>query len=226
MEKDKKGRLIKIAGIAAVALIVVLGVIGANTGVRTVLLTDAPEITDGSRIIVTACVKDDSYAVKDGVLTFELYDPANDPEGKVILPASYAGDVPVTFGNGVRILCTGVMDDAGVLVCSELTINQPAEYASAEGASTVADLLAAGDSAIGKSTKVIGIMQDGPLASVDADVRFTIADEAADGSEPAQLKVRYNGYLADKMNGGSHLVLTGSLAKDGIFDATKVELQE
>ena len=88
------------------------------------------------------------------------------------------------------------------------------------------DLLAAGDSAIGKSMKVIGIMQDGTLASVEADVRFAIADETTNAEEPAQLKVRYNGYLADKMNAGSHLVLTGSLAKDGIFDATKVELQE
>ena len=225
MEKKKSNKLIPIIG--AIAFTAVIAFILVSSGLlvaHPVLLSEAPEYTDGSKIMVTANVADDSFSVEDGTLTFDLCDPINDPDMTLILPVSYKGDVPVVFGNGVKIICTGVMNDEGVLVCSSITINHPVEFDSAEGASSVADLLKKSDSMVGKTTKVTGVMQDGTLADISKDVRFVIADDAANGSTPAQLNVRYVGPLSDNMVPGASLVLTGALSDDGDFVAEDVKI--
>ena len=223
---ENKGRLIKIAGAIVIAGIVAFAVISGAIMPKAALLSEALEITDGSRVIVTANVADDTFAVTDGGFTFDLVDPLNDPEEKYILPVSCTGAVPIVFGDGVRIMCTGVINDKGVLVCTDLSFNSPAKHESTAGASTVAKLLSGSEGSSGKPVKVTGIVQEGTLAGVDADTRFAIADEAAGTAAPAQLKVRYAGPLFDKMSAGSRVVLTGSLSSDGIFDATDVALEE
>ena len=64
-------------------------------------------------------------------------------------------------------------------------------------------------------------MKEGTLAGVDASERFVIVD--ADGL--GELHVVYDGALSDETGEGAKVVLTGSIASNGLFTATNVALE-
>ncbi len=59
------------------------------------------------------------------MLTFKIYDPEGDPATQ--LEVRYDGAASSTFGNDVTAICTGKINDAGVLECSELVTRVPEE---------------------------------------------------------------------------------------------------
>ena len=227
MNARMKKRLIAVTGVIVIVVIVLLAVVGGGAAAKTVKVADALEIKDDAKIEVTGNVVENSFAIDGNVLTFEIYDAEVDPAAAAALPVRYEGGVSATFGNDVTAICTGRMGADGVLECAELVTKCPSKYESVEGALTVAELLDYGDKVIDKPVKVAGSIELGTLTGVDSDIRFTIADEiAADGSEPALLRVRFDGGLPDEVVKGSRVVLTGALAEDGVFAATNVALEE
>ena len=75
--------------------------------------------------------------------------------------------------------------------------------------------------AIDGTVKVEGVVKPGTLGGIDAKVRFTIAD----GTSGAELPVRFAGALSDDVAEGAHVVLTGAMSADGMFEATNVALE-
>ena len=227
MDKKTKTRVISVVGAIVIVVVLAAFVITSNVMARTVLVTEASEFTDGQRIMVAGNVVNNSFAVEDKVLTFELCDPANDPSITVVLPARYEGGIPAAFGNDIKILCTGKMDDTGVLVCSDILVKCPAEYESGKDALTIDELLDYGAKVIGKPVKVAGTMKEGTLedAGTGADARFVLVDEAAGNGESAQLEVHCVDGPTGQMTEGSRLVLLGLLCDDGSFIATDVAQQ-
>lgn len=221
MNSKFKRRLGVVTGVIVIVLVIVLAVVGGNSAARTVSVADAAALADDSKIQVTGTVVDNSFSIDGDVLTFAIYDPDADPTAAHPLDVRYEGGVSATFGNGVTAICTGKKNADGVLDCSELVTKCPSKYENAEGSLSVADLLGYGDAVIDKPVKVSGAVKAGTMASVDAPVRFVVADpETGD-----ELAVAYDGALPDKMADGSSVVLAGSLGADGTFAATNAALE-
>ena len=221
MNSKMKRRLIVVTGVIVVVLAIVLAIVGSSGAAKTISVKDALESDlAGERVQVSGNVVDNSFATVDGVLTFDIYDPdGGDPAQK--LHVSYDGAASSTFGNGVTAICTGKINDAGVLECSELVTKCPSKYESATDALSVTSLLDYGDSIINTTVKLKGTVKAGTLTSAaeSGEPRFVVVD-ASDASR--EIAVDYDGALADGIADGTSVVVTGSLEASGAFKATDV----
>lgn len=221
MNAKMKRRLGVVTGVIVIVLIVVLAVVGGNSAAKSVSVAEAVDLKGDAKLQVSGNVVENSFAVKDNVLTFQIYDAEADPVADKKLDVRYDGGVSATFGNEVTAICTGKKNADGVLICSELVTKCPSKYENAEGSLSVARLLEYGDSVVDKPVKVSGSIKAGTLAGVDAAERFVIVD----GETGDELRVKYEGALSSDVADGSAVVLTGSIAADGKFTATDVALE-
>ncbi|MEC4176846.1 cytochrome c maturation protein CcmE [Adlercreutzia sp. R21] len=220
MNAKMKKRMIAVSGVIIIVLILVLAFVGGNTAAQTVSVAEAAENPQaGQKVQVSGNVVQDSFSTSGNVLTFKIYDPEGDPATQ--LEVRYDGAASSTFGNDVTAICTGKIDDAGVLQCSELVTKCPSKYENADSALTVSQLLGYGDGVVGNVVKVAGTVKAGTLTAAGMGDRFVVVD-AEDGSE---LPVTFDGALSDEVADGSTVVLTGSIGADGKFAATDVALE-
>lgn len=220
MNAKMKKRMIAVSGVIVIVLILVLAFVGGNTAAQTVSIAEAAENPQaGQKVQVSGNVVQDSYTTADNVLTFKIYDPDGDPSQQ--LEVRYDGAASSTFGNDVTAICTGKINEAGVLECSELVTKCPSKYENADSALSVSQLVGYGDSVVGNVVKVAGTVKAGTLTAAGAGDRFVLVD-AEDGTE---LPVAFDGALSEEVADGSALVLTGSIGADGKFAATDVALE-
>lgn len=220
MNAKMKKRMIAVSGIIVIVLILVLAFVGGNTAATSVSIAEAAENPQaGQKVQVSGNVVQDSFSTAGDVLTFKIYDPDGDPNTH--LEVRYDGAASSTFGNDVTAICTGKINDAGVLECSELVTKCPSKYENAESALTVNQLLGYGDGVYGKVVKVAGSVGAGSLKAAGQGDRFILVDTEAGDSVP----VVFEGALSDEVAEGSAVVLTGSLNEDGKFAATDVALE-
>lgn len=220
MNAKMKKRMIAVSGVIVIVLILVLAFVGGNTAAQTVSIAEAAENPQaGQKVQVSGNVVQDSYTTADNVLTFKIYDPDGDPSQQ--LEVRYDGAASSTFGNDVTAICTGKINEAGVLECSELVTKCPSKYENADSALSVSQLVGYGDGVVGNVVKVTGTVKAGTLTAAGAGDRFVLVD-AEDGTE---LPVAFDGALSEEVADGSALVLTGSIGADGKFAATDVALE-
>ena len=220
MNAKMKKRMIAVSGVIVIVLILVLAFVGGNTAATTLSVAAAAENPQaGQKVQVSGNVVQDSFSTADNVLTFKIYDPAGDPAQQ--LEVRYDGAASSTFGNDVTAICTGKINDAGVLECSNLVTKCPSKYENADSALTVDQLLGYGDEVVGKVVKVAGTVGEGTLKAAGQGDRFVLVATEAEGSIP----VAFDGALSDEVVDGASVVLTGSLAEDGKFAATDVALE-
>lgn len=220
MNAKMKKRMIAVSGVIIIVLILVLAFVGGNTAATTMSIAEAAENPQaGQKVQVSGNVVQNSFATNDNVLTFKIYDPDGDPSTQ--LEVRYDGAASSTFGNDVTAICTGKIDDAGVLQCSELVTKCPSKYENADSALTVAQLLGYGDGVYGKVVKVAGPIEAGTLTAAGQGDRFTLIDDETGETMP----VLFDGALSDEVAEGTTVVLTGSLGEDGKFTATDVALE-
>ena len=215
-----KRRLIVVTGVIVVVIAVVLAIVGGSTAHKTITVAEAASGSyNGDRVQVTGKVVENSYRFADDGLTFMIYDDESGPQ--IRLEVTYDKGVSSTFGNDVTAICTGTIDESGVLKCIELVTKCPSKYESATDALSVEQLLSYGGEITGKMVKVSGMVQEGSLKPVGQGDRFVITDA---GSQVG-LSVQFNGALSDEIKGGSVVVLTGMLTSSGKFEATDVALK-
>ena len=220
MNAKMKKRMIAVSGVIIIVLILVLAFVGGNTAAQTLSVAEAAENPQaGQKVQVSGNVVQDSFSTAGDTLTFKIYDPEGDPATQ--LEVVYDGAASSTFGNDVTAICTGKIDDAGVLQCSELVAKCPSKYENADSALTIEQLLGYGADVYGKMVKVAGTVQDGTLKPAGEGDRFVIVDESGAGEIP----VAFDGALSDEVTDGATVVLTGSLNDDGSFAATDVALE-
>lgn len=220
MNAKMKKRMIAVSGVIVIVLILVLAFVGGNTAAQTVSIAEAAENPQaGQKVQVSGNVVQDSYTTADNVLTFKIYDPEGDPAQQ--LEVRYDGAASSTFGNDVTAICTGKINEAGVLECSELVTKCPSKYENADSALSVSQLVGYGDDVVGNVVKVTGTVKAGTLTAAGSGDRFVLVD-AEDGTE---LPVAFDGALSEEVADGSTLVLTGSIGTDGKFAATDVALE-
>ena len=220
MNAKMKKRMIAVSGVIIIVLILVLAFVGGNTAATTMSIAEAAENPQaGQKVQVSGNVVQDSFSTSNDVLTFKIYDPEGDPATQ--LEVRYDGAASSTFGNDVTAICTGTINDAGVLECSELVTKCPSKYENADSALTVEQLLGYGESVYGKVVKVAGSVGAGSLKAAGQGDRFILVDTEAGDSVP----VVFEGALSDEVAEGSTVVLTGSLGDDGKFAATDVALE-
>ena len=220
MNAKMKKRMIAVSGVIVIVLILVLAFVGGNTAATTMSIAEAAENPQaGQKVQVSGNVVQDSFSTSNDVLTFKIYDPEGDPATQ--LEVRYDGAASSTFGNDVTAICTGKINDAGVLECSELVTKCPSKYANADSALTVEQLLGYGESVYGNVVKVAGSVGAGSLKAAGQGDRFILVDAETGDSMP----VVFEGALSDGIADGSAVVLTGSLGADGKFAATDVALE-
>ena len=220
MNAKMKKRMIAVSGVIVIVLILVLAFVGGNTAATTMSIAEAAENPQaGQKVQVSGNVVQDSFSTSNDVLTFKIYDPEGDPATQ--LEVRYDGAASSTFGNDVTAICTGKINDAGVLECSELVTKCPSKYENADSALTVEQLLGYGESVYGKDVKVAGSVGAGSLKAAGQGDRFILVDAETGDSMP----VVFEGALSDGIADGSAVVLTGSLGADGKFAAADVALE-
>lgn len=220
MNAKMKKRMIAVSGVIVIVLILVLAFVGGNTAATTMSIAEAAENPQaGQKVQVSGNVVQDSFSTSNDVLTFKIYDPEGDPTTQ--LEVRYDGAASSTFGNDVTAICTGKINDAGVLECSELVTKCPSKYENADSALTVEQLLGYGESVYGNVVKVAGSVGAGSLKAAGQGDRFILVDAETGDSMP----VVFEGALSDGIADGSAVVLTGSLGADGKFAATDVALE-
>lgn len=220
MNAKMKKRMIAVSGVIIIVLILVLAFVGGNTAATTMSIAEAAENPQaGQKVQVSGNVVQDSFSTSNDVLTFKIYDPEGDPATQ--LEVRYDGAASSTFGNDVTAICTGKINDAGVLECSELVTKCPSKYENADSALTVEQLLGYGESVYGNVVKVAGSVGAGSLKAVGQGDRFILVDAETGEAMP----VVFEGALSDEVSDGSAVVLTGSLGADGKFAATDVALE-
>ncbi|WP_278980827.1 cytochrome c maturation protein CcmE [Adlercreutzia equolifaciens] len=220
MNAKMKKRMIAVSGVIVIVLILVLAFVGGNTAATTMSIAEAAENPQaGQKVQVSGNVVQDSFSTSNDVLTFKIYDPEGDPATQ--LEVRYDGAASSTFGNDVTAICTGKINDAGVLECSELVTKCPSKYENADSALTVEQLLGYGESVYGNVVKVAGSVGAGSLKAAGQGDRFILVDAETGDSMP----VVFEGALSDEVSDGSAVVLTGSLGADGKFAATDVALE-
>lgn len=222
MNAKTKRRMMAVTGVIVIVLVIVLAVVGGSSSAKTVSIAEAAtgDFSD-KKIQVTGNVVENSFSLDDNVLTFSIYDPETDATAQTQLRVSYDGGVSATFGNDVVAICTGKIDDQGVLRCSELVTKCPSKYENASEALDIARLLEYGEGVYDKPVKVAGIVKAGTLVSVGKGDRMVLVSES-DGTE---LPIVFDGALSDEVKEGSSLVITGSLGANGKFTATDVALE-
>ena len=220
MNAKMKKRMIAVSGVVIIVLILVLAFVGGNTAATTMSIAEAAENPQaGQKVQVSGNVVQDSFSTSNDVLTFKIYDPEGDPATQ--LEVRYDGAASSTFGNDVTAICTGKINDAGVLECSELVTKCPSKYENADSALTVEQLLGYGESVYGNVVKVAGSVGAGSLKAAGQGDRFILVDAETGDSMP----VVFEGALSDEVSDGAAVVLTGSLGADGKFAATDVALE-
>ena len=220
MNAKMKKRMIAVSGVIVIVLILVLAFVGGNTAATTMSIAEAAENPQaGQKVQVSGNVVQDSFSTSNDVLTFKIYDPEGDPATQ--LEVRYDGAASSTFGNDVTAICTGKINDSGVLECSELVTKCPSKYENADSALTVEQLLGYGESVYGNVVKVAGSVGAGSLKAAGQGDRFILVDAETGDSMP----VVFEGALSDEVSDGSAVVLTGSLGADGKFAATDVALE-
>lgn len=226
MAVNQKQRFIAVGGIVLIVILAMLAFFSANTAVKVMSVEEAAQPNAiGQRVEVTGNVVNNSFDIKGDVLTFRISDP---DEPGTDLRVSYDQGVSATFGNGVTAICTGTIQDDGLLKCSELVTKCPSKYETATDALTIERLLGYGDQILDKTVKVQGVLQPGSLKDATAAARFAIVEgpEAADAAAGGEvLEVKYQGALSDEVVDGVSVVLLGSLNSDGKFNATEVALE-
>ena len=155
MNTKTKRRMGMVTGIIVIELIVILAVVGGASSAKAVTVADAvtSDFAD-QKIQVTGNVVENSFETNGNVLTFSIYDPDGDPSQE--LRVRYDGGVSATFGNDVTAICTGKIEEDGVLHASELVTKCPSKYENASEALTIARLLEYGEEVVDKPVKVAG----------------------------------------------------------------------
>ncbi|MDR2587622.1 MAG: cytochrome c maturation protein CcmE [Coriobacteriales bacterium] len=235
MNKRLKRRLVVVTGVVVIVVLAILAVVNGTTSKTVTVEQAASGAYNGTKVQVTGKVVDNSYAIDGNTLSFSIYDdgaqaaastdaqgvqgaqPAGRPQLKVI----YDKGVSATFGNQVEAICTGVINDDGVLVCTELVTKCPSKYENSTDSLSVSQLWSYGESIIDKPVRISGALQAGTLKPVGQEDRFVLAGQ--DGGQ--NLPVVYEGALSDEVRDGAELVVTGALNSSGRFVATDVALR-
>lgn len=220
MNKKMKRRLAVVSGVIVIVLILVLAIVSGGNAAKSVTIAELSASSyENQKVQVSGAVVDNSFSTANGTLSFDIYDPED--TSATPLHVTYDKGTSSTFGNGVTAICTGKIDSSGTLVCTELVTKCPSKYESATDALSVEQLLGYGDKVANKTVKVTGVIKAGSLTDATSDTRMVITDDGASD----ELKVSYDGALADTVADGTTVVVTGSLQSDGTFAATDVAEQ-
>ena len=221
MNAKAKQRLIVVTGIIVVLLAIVLAVVGGGASAKAISIAEAASGDYANqRVEVSGSVVHNSFSTTDDVLTFTIYDPEDETS---TVQVRYEGGVSATFGNDVTAICTGKMDEAGVLQCSELVTKCPSKYESGTEALSVERYLGYGQQILDTTVKVKGVVQTGSQNAAGNGDRFALGD-TDDASDV--IGVMFDGALSDEtVADGATVVVTGNSADDGKFHATHVALE-
>ena len=220
MQTNMKKRLAVVSGIIVIVVIVVAAIVAGGSAAKTLTVAEAATGNyAGDKVQVAGNVVTGSFTIEVGQASFSIYDPEDGTTSE--LAVRYEGAVSSTFGNEVSAICTGRMDESGVLLATELVTKCPSKYESGVDALTVTQVFDYGEKIYDKPVKVLAFLAPGSLTTPGQAVRFSLVDEA---SSTVFLQVQFDGAIPDAVTDGMQLVVTGNMSADGIYHATDVAI--
>lgn len=225
MNKRARSRLIGVTAIVILAIAAIffsLGSLGGTAYYRSVEELATDNSLAGERVKVGGTVVPGSWDKKTNPMNFEIRDETDDKGVGPTVRVVYTEGVPATFGDGVTAIITGVLGTDGVITSAEMITKCPSKYESAVGAMSIDDLLAGGETYVGKTVKATGYVKTGTIVAPGGESRFVVTNEKGAGAE---VRVAWEGALPQGMADGSNVVLTGAIGQNGDFVATNVALE-
>ncbi len=230
MNTKMKRRLVVVAGVIVIVVLIAFALIGGSTSAKAATVADCADGSlVGQKIEVSGTVVDNSYDIDEqGVLVFLLCDEGVSSSDAVsgsapTIRVSYDKGVSATFGNGISAICTGKINEDGTLVATELVTKCPSKYENASEALSVSSLLGYGQSMVGKTVKLEGVLTEPGVGTVEDPIRFTLEDVAAG----ARVAIHCEGAISqDQDSPGAKLIVQGALDDNGVFNATSVAVGE
>lgn len=230
MNTKMKRRLVVVAGVIVIVVLIAFALIGGSTSAKAATVADCADGSlVGQKVEVSGTVVDNSYDIDEqGVLTFSLCDEGVSSSDALsgsaqTIRVSYDKGVSATFGNGISAICTGKINEDGTLVATELVTKCPSKYENTSEALSVSSLLGYGQSMVGKTVKLEGVLTEPGVGTVEDPIRFTLEDVAAG----AHVAIHYEGAISqDQDSPGAKLIVQGALDDNGVFNATSVAVGE
>lgn len=230
----RKKRTGLIIAIATIVLACVLAPMGFSL-ISTVLLTGntpayttVPKVvTDssliGERVKVGGTVVGGSWDKQTSPMVFTIRDEADAAGSGPTIKVIYSGPAPSAFGDGTVAIVTGILGSDGTVTATDMITKCPSKWESADPM-PMADLLAKGDTVVGKPVRTTGYVKAGTISDKPAAERFVVT-ERVDGTGGSAV-VAYSGTLPSGMTDGAQVVLSGKFDSLDRFTATGVELAQ
>jgi cytochrome c-type biogenesis protein CcmE len=216
MKRRQRKRLVIATVAIAAALVSLLAYFGSIGSSRAVALAAAASGQfNGQRVQVSGTVVADSFSNSGGTVNFALGDDETGDQ-EIRLEVEYQGQLAATFGTGTDAVCTGRIDENGVLQATELISKCPSKYESAEAAVTVGYLNEHAARLVNQEIRLAGYIKAETLAATADELHFVLY------SQDGEVSVRLKGALAEAVQNTEAVVLSGALDSQGVFLATDV----
>ena len=220
MNNRVRNRLIGISavlGIVAIAGLVFFFFNGTSLNLTVDRLYNSSQEYVGETIRIRGTVVSGSWDRQTNPMTFRIFDDTSDTEAEVLIV--YEGLPPANFGDGTIAIIDGRVEEENIIVSHHMTTVCPSRYETSDDALPVYALFDGEMNMVGIPVRVSARVVDGSITPPGTEVRFVVHDIV---DENIEMPIIFSGGLADTIEDGTPVVLTGQLNEDGAFEAEVV----
>jgi len=221
MNSRARNRLIAISVVLATVLaafLVFAYFTGSSLSLTVDRLYDSPQYI-GEDIQISGTVVAGSWDRQTTPMTFRVFDSDSDSEAEIKI--IYNGLPPSNFGDGTEAIITGRVEAENTVVSSQMITVCPSRYETNVDTLAVSELFVEDSDfdMVNIPVRISARVVEGSIAPPGSPIRLVVHDI----EDPSiELPVMYTKGLADTVEGGTPLVLTGHLTETGAFDAAEI----
>ena len=221
MNTRARNRLIGVSVI--LVILVVAGFVfvinnGASLSLTVDKLHNSPQYI-GETIRISGTVVAGSWDRQENPMTFRIFDEDSDSGTEVTV--IFDGHPPANFGDGTGVIIDGIVDSENTIKTTRMATVCPSRYETSDNTLPVAALFdeSSDMDMAGIPVRVSARVVNGSIAPPGSEIRLVVHDI----EDPSiEMPVIFAGGLADTIEDGTPVVLTGNLNADDVFEATIV----
>jgi len=212
-------------GISAVLSIVVIAAVvffffnGTSLSLDVDRLYDSADRYVGETVQLSGTVVAGSWDRQSEPMTFRVFNEDSDSAAEIT--TIFEGVPPPNFGDGTGVIITGVVGADRTITSGQMLTVCPSRYETDDNTLPVAGLfdMDSDMDMTGIPVRISARVVNGSITPPGEDIRLTVHDI----EDPSiELPVKFSGGLAETVEDGTPVVLTGHLDEDGNFAADVV----
>jgi len=215
----------RVIGLSAVLVILAVAALvfflfnGSSLSLTVDRLYNSENRYVGETIQLSGTVASGSWDRTANPMVFKAFDEESDSGHEVTV--IFEGVPPANFGDGTGIIVTGMVEEGHVIRSSQMVTVCPSRYETSDNTLPVYALfdMESELDMSGIPVRVSARVVNGSITPPGEDIRLTVHDIE---NPTIEMPVRFSGGLADTVQDGTPVVLTGHLNEDGTFDAEVV----